>query len=322
MKVLITGATGFVGRRLLARLCEFSDLSVRAAIRRPGSVAPAVESVVVEGLAAATDWRLALQSVEVVVNLAARVHVMIDREPDPLVAFRAVNVDGTLALAAQAAAAGVRRFVHLSSIKVNGEATQPGRPFTAEDVPAPQDPYGVSKLEAEIALRKLAAQTGMEVVIVRPPLVYGPGVKANFETMMRWVLRGVPLPLASIDNRRSLIALDNLVDFIVTCLGHPAAANQTFVVCDEADLSTSDLLRRLGTALGKPARLFPVPVALLELAAAAVGKRTIAQRLCQSLQIDSSKARQLLGWRPPLSTERGLQLAASEFQRSRTISAG
>lgn len=317
MNVLITGASGFVGGRLVTRLRETSRVAVRAAVRRPGTVTSGVESVVVPGLARAADWSEALRGIDVVVNLAARVHVMNEREADPLAAFRAVNVDGTLALAEQAARAGVRRFVQLSSIKVNGELTQPGRPFTADDTPAPQDPYGLTKLEAEVGLQRLVASTGMEVVVVRPPLVYGPGVKANFESLMRWIWRGVPLPLASIHNRRSMIALDNLVAFIVACLDHPAAAQQVFVVSDGEDLSTSDLLRRLGAALGKPARLFPVPVPALELAAQAVGKAAIAQRLCGSLQIDASKARQLMGWQPPLTVERGLQLAAEYFLEQR-----
>ena len=245
------------------------------------------------------------------IHTAARVHVMHDAATDPLSEYRRVNVQGTLHFARQAAAAGVKRFVFLSSIKVNGEATQVGQTFMADDAPAPQDPYGISKMEAEAGLREISAQTGMDVVIIRPPLVYGSGVKANFAAMMRWLSCGVPLPLGAIThNRRSLVALDNLVDLIVTCITHPAAANQTFLVSDGEDLSTTDLLRRMGQALGKPARLLPVPPALLKLGAALLGKPELAQRLCGSLQVDISKTRQLLGWCPPLSVDEGLRRAA------------
>lgn len=247
------------------------------------------------------------------VHAAARVHVMDDRASDPLAEFRRINVQGTLNLARQAAAAGVRRFVFISSIKVNGEATKLGIPFSADDIPAPLDPYGVSKMEAEQGLREIAAQTGMEVVIIRPPLVYGPGVKANFRAMMHWLTRGVPLPLGAIHNRRSLVALDNLVDLIVSCLDHPAAANQTFLVSDGEDLSTTQLLRRMGRALGKPVRLIPVPPALIKVGATLMGKRAVAQRLCDSLQVDISKTRQLLGWSPLLSVDEGLKKAAQGY---------
>ena len=256
------------------------------------------------------DWRKALAGCQVVVHLAARVHVMTDTAKNPLDEFRQVNVKGTLNLARQAAAAGVRRFVFVSSIKVNGEATEPGHPFTAEDTPAPLDAYGISKMEAEQGLREISAQTGMEVVIIRPPLVYGPGVKANFAAMMRWLARGVPLPLGAIHNQRSLVALDNLVDLIVTCIAHPAAANQTFLVSDGQDVSTTELLRRMGRAMKRPARLMPVPAGLLEWTAALVGKRDVAQRLCGSLQVDIQKTRQLLGWNPPLTLDQGLKKAA------------
>ena len=240
---------------------------------------------------------------------------MNDDETDPLESYRAVNVEGSLNLARQAAAAGVRRFVLLSSIKVSGECTEQGRPFTADDAPASEDPYGISKREAEQLLRQIAADTGMEVVIIRPPLVYGPGVKANFQSMMRWLVRGVPLPLAAVtDNRRSLVALDNLVDLIVTCLNHPAAANQTFLVSDGEDLSTAELLKRMGSALGCPARLFYLPPALLKLGATVLNKPDIYQRLCGSLQLDIAKTRQLLGWTPPVSVEEGLRRATEGFR--------
>lgn len=255
-----------------------------------------------------------MRNVEQIVHLAARVHVMNDKSSDPFTEFRRVNVEGTVNLARQAADAGVRRFVFLSSIKVNGEFTQEGRPFTADDAPAPQDPYGVSKHEAERLLQQIAVETDMEVVIIRPPLVYGPGVKANFASMMRWLARGVPLPLAAVtENRRSLVALDNLVDLIVTCLSHPAAANQTFLVSDGEDLSTADLLRRMGAALDHPARLFYTPPALLKLGIQVV-KPGIYQRLCGSLQLDIAKTRQMLSWNPPVSVDEGLLRAAQGFR--------
>jgi nucleoside-diphosphate-sugar epimerase len=266
-------------------------------------------------LSSENDWTVALRSVDQVVHLAARVHVMNDNSSDPMAEFRQVNVEGTANLARQAAASGVRRFVYLSSIKVNGEFTQKGHPFSADDAPAPEDPYGVSKHEAEQALRQIAADTGLEVVIIRPPLVYGPGVKANFESMMLWLARGVPLPLAAVsENRRSLVALENLVDLIVTCLSHSAAANQTFLVSDGEDLSTAGLLRRIGAALGQPARLFYVPPSLLKLGAQAVNKPGIYQRLCGSLQLDIAKTRQLLGWAPPVSVDEGLRRASEGFR--------
>lgn len=283
---------------------------MRSSNVRPGGT----EGVTINGLASDTDWSEALKNVEQVVHLAARVHVMNDKSSDPLAEFRRVNVEGTAALARQAAVAGVRRFVYLSSVKVNGEFTEAGHPFTADDAPAPEDPYGVSKHEAEQLLRQIAAETGMEVVIIRPPLVYGPGVKANFESMMRWLARGVPLPLAAVtSNRRSLVALDNLVDLIVTCLNHPAAANQTFLVSDGEDLSTAQLLKRMDAAMGHPARLFYVPPALLKLGATVLNKPGIYQRLCGSLQLDIAKTRQLLGWTPPVSVDEGLRRAAEGF---------
>ena len=311
MKVIVTGANGFVGAALVQRfLADELAAEIVATVRSSGCNFPkGVERIVVGGIDEANDWRDALTGCEVVVHLAARVHVMADTATNPLAEFRRVNVQGTLNLARQAAAAGVRRFVFVSSIKVNGEATQLGHSFTAADAPAPQDAYGVSKMEAEQGLREIALQTGMEVVIIRPPLVYGPGVKANFAAMMRWLRRGVPLPLGAIHNQRSLVALGNLVDLIVTCLTHPAAANQTFLVSDGEDVSTTELLRRMGQAMGHPARLLPVPTSWLKLAAL-VGKKDVAQRLCGSLQVDIEKTRRLLGWTPPLSLDEGLNKAA------------
>lgn len=314
MTTLVTGASGFVGSALCARL-RTDGVFIRGAVRAPNSKPDGAEAFAIGSLSSDTDWTEALSNVERVVHLAARVHVMNDKSSDPLTEFRRTNVEGTAALARQAAVAGVRRFVFLSSVKVNGEFTKPGHPFTADDVPAPEDPYGVSKHEAEHLLRQISAETGMAVVIIRPPLVYGPGVKANFESMMRWLGRGVPLPLAAVtQNRRSLVALDNLVDLIVTCLHHPAAANQTFLVSDGEDLSTAQLLKRMGAAMGKPARLFYMPPTLLRLGASVLNRPGIYQRLCGSLQLDIAKNRQLLGWIPPVSVDEGLWRAAEGFR--------
>jgi nucleoside-diphosphate-sugar epimerase len=311
MTVLVTGASGFVGRAVWLRLNGMSGVTAVGSVRRAGVVAqPSAPLVTVGALSAQTDWSAALAGVHAVVHTAARVHVMQEGATDPLEEFRRVNVQGTLNLARQAVSAGVQRFVFVSSIKVNGEATQPGSPFAADDVAAPLDAYGLSKMEAEQGLRDVAVKTGLEVVIIRPPLVYGPGVKANFAAMMRWLQRGVPLPLGAIHNQRSLVALDNLVDLIVTCLTHPAAANQTFLVSDDEDVSTTELLRRMGGAMGRPARLIPAPASFLQGAAALLGKRDVAQRLCGSLQVDIQKTRQFLGWNPPLTLDQGLKRAA------------
>lgn len=312
--LLITGATGFVGSALLERLSALPSLVLFAAVRKPVSTLPECATrVQITGLEANTDWRQVLQTMNIVIHCAARVHVMNDQSSDPLAEFRQVNVEGTLNLARQAAAAGVKSFIFISSIKVNGEGTAPGTSYKADDVPAPVDPYGISKMEAEQGLRVIAAETGMDVVIIRPVLVYGPGVKANFLSMMRWLNKGVPLPFGAIYNKRSLVALDNLVDLIVTCINHPAAANQTFLVSDGDDLSTSALLGKMAIALGKPARLLPLPSWVLELGAKLLGRRALAQRLCGSLQVDITKTRELLGWTPPHSVEEALRQTAEHF---------
>lgn len=311
----MTGATGFVGQALCARLQRHADVQVCAAVRRAGqAVLPiGVTPVLVGDLAqVASPWP-GLEGARVVVHLAARAHVMHERLADPLAQYRRVNVEGTVNLARQAAQAGVRRFVFISSIKVNGEATLPGQAFTPADTPAPQDAYGLSKHEAEQALWQIAQATGMEVVVIRPPLVYGPGVKGNFARMVQWVRQGLPLPLGAVHNRRSLVAIDNLVDLIALCASpehSPQATNQTFMVADGDDVSTTELLRRVAHAYGKPARLLPVPTGLMRGAAHLLGKAAAADRLLSSLQVDASKALDLLGWIPPTSMGKQLQKMA------------
>lgn len=316
MHVILTGATGFIGSAFLVAAQQRS-MKIRSVFRsneqakRFGDAKNS--AVVVPGLEADTDWSEALVDVDVVVHCAARVHVMNDSISDPLAEFCKVNVAGTLNLAKQAALAGAKRFVFLSSIKVNGEETKPGGPYSAHDVPAPEDAYGISKAEAEAGLRLLSLETGMEVVIIRSPLVYGPGVKGNFSSLLRWVARGLPLPLGlATTNRRSLVGLDNLVDLILTCVDHPKAANQTLLVSDGEDLSTADLLSRIGKSLNRPTRLIPVPVSILIIASRLLGKSSIAQRLLGSLQVDISKTCTLLNWKPPVSVDEGLRRAVKQ----------
>lgn len=305
-RVLVTGATGFVGRALCPALAARYHAVVPAVRHESGLAGEAV----IGEIGASTDWCATLQGCDAVVHLAARAHKMRESERDALAAYRQANTEATLNLARQAASAGVRRFVFISSVKVNGEETRHGRPFAAGDDPAPEDAYGISKAAAEAGLKAISAETGMEYVIIRPPLVYAASVKGNFAAMMRAVARGLPLPFGAVtDNRRSLVGLDNLVDLIMTCINHPAAANQIFMVSDGEDLSTADLLRRLGAAMGKPARLLNIPPALLGAAAALIGKRAVAQRLLGNLQVDISHTCRTLGWKPPISVDEGLRRA-------------
>ena len=304
MKILVTGAGGFVGSRLSDGL-EYRKYHVLRVVRQSKNTS----HIGVGNIDMVTDWSSILENVSCIVHAAARVHVMSDVAKNPLTAYRCANVQPTLNLAREAAIAGVKRFVFISSVKVNGETTLAGGGFSDQDVPAPQDPYGVSKMEAEHGLRQISAETGLEVVIIRPPLVYGPGVKANFAALMRAVQRGLPLPLGSVHNQRSLISLDNLVDFIITCVTHPLAANQTFLVSDGQDLSTTQLILEIAQAAGVPARLLPVPVPWLRAAARVLGKTDAVDRLCGNLQVNISKARTLLGWVPPLSVTEGLRRA-------------
>lgn len=306
--VLVTGASGFVGQSLCAELVRRSSI-VRGTFRSIVKTMPpqGVVPVFVDDVNSQTDWSEALREIEVVVHLAARVHVMRDKATDPLAEFHRTNVEGTLNLASQAASAGARRFIFISSIGVNGSETNT-TPFRADSTVMPHSPYAQSKYEAELGLRDLAKKEDMDVVIIRPPLVYGPNAPGNFGMLMRWISRGVPLPLGAVTyNRRSLVALDNLVDLIITCLTHPAAANQTFLVSDGEDLSTADLLRRMGGAMGCPVRLLPVPSVFLRLGAIALGKPELIQRLMSSLQVDITKTRKLLDWDPPVSLDEGLK---------------
>lgn len=311
--VLITGATGFLGNSLGKTLSLARCYSLKAQVRRSIEIPWAEEVFLLPDLSNAELANDVFSNVDVVIHCAARVHVMDNTLPRALDEFRKVNVDGSINLAKLAAMSGVRRFIFISSIKVNGENTEGGRVYKADDTPAPQDPYGVSKMEAEEGLKQIAAETGMELVIIRPVLVYGPGVKANFLNMMRWLHKGIPLPLGAIHNKRSLVALENLIDLISICIDHPAAANQIFIAADGEDLSTTELLRRMGNALGTRARLVPIPQRLLVAFASALGKIPVAQRLCGSLQVDISKTQKLLGWTPPLSVDDGIRLVANSY---------
>lgn len=307
-RILVTGASGFVGRAVMGRLLT-EGAKVMGATRRPSN---RIREVQAPSHGAQADWHCVLVGTEVVIHSAARAHVLNESTGDPIERFREVNTAGTLQLARQAAQGGVRRFVLLSSIGVNG--IQSSRPFTESDIPNPVEPYAISKLEAERGLMGLSMETGMEVVIIRPPLVYGPGAPGNFGRLTNAVRRGIPLPLGAVtQNRRTLVGLDNLVDLIVTCAYHPAAANQVFLAGDDEDLSTANLLRRMAKAFGVSPRLLPVPVPVLKAMARAAGKSGMVERLCGSLQVDITKAREVLGWKPPLTVDEGLARVASGF---------
>ena len=315
--VLVTGATGFVGRflskHLLATGCRVRGTILES--KNISSLIDGVEPVTVKPLGADTTWSHAMAGVDTIIHLAARVHIMDDPSTDPLAEFRKVNVAGTARLAGEAAKAGVKRFVFISSIKVNGEES--AIRYTTDSPALPSDPYGISKWEAEQALRTIEAETGLEVVVVRPTLVYGPGVKANFFNMMKIITKGIPLPLASVANKRSLIYIGNLVDALTTCAIHPAAAGQTYLVSDGEDISTPELIRRTANALELPARLFPVPVSFMRLTGKLSGKSGAVNRLTGSLTVDSSKIRRELGWKPPFTMEQGLKETAEWFRGQR-----
>jgi len=320
MKVLVTGASGFVGRALVAQLVALGHDEVLALTRQaPADQVSGATYLADNYLAWQTQWQPTLAGVHTVVHAAARAHLLNDRAADPLSEFRKINVTGTLNLAAQAAQSGVSRFVFISSIGANGMQTAPGKPFTEVDQPNPHNAYALSKWEAEQGLLRIADETGMEVVIIRPPLVYSCNAPGNFGSLMRAVQRGRPLPLGAVHNQRSLVALDNLVDFIVTCISHPQAANQTFLVSDGQDLSTTELVRGMARAAGVPARLLPVPVWALQAGATLLDKGDAVQRLCGNLQVDISKASSLLGWVPPVSVVEGLRRAVGGALHEKTI---
>ncbi len=305
-KILVTGATGFVGRALLSQLSS-SRFDVTAATRDEVSVGPCIQSTLVGNIGPNTDWSIALKGVSIVIHLAARVHQMRDRHPDSLAAYRAVNAEGTKQLALQAAMTGARQFIFLSSVKVYGESSEAGRPFHLDSELRPVDDYGRSKMEAEAVLREIERTHGMKVTIIRSPLVYGPGVAANFGEMIRWVSSGWPLPLGALPkNARSFVALDNLVNLITTCIDNPKAAGQTFLVSDGQDLSTVDLIRRLASAMGRSPSLFSVPLWALKWIARLVGRTHAFDRLTTSLQVDISHTVGQLDWTPVVSQDQAL----------------
>jgi len=313
--VLITGANGFIGRALCVTLKEHG-YPVHAAIRKERNASHIPEGVfpkVIGNIDGTTQWDHVLEGMDVVVHLAARVHIMQEQSRAPIGLYREVNTLGTEHLASAAAAAGVRRFVYVSTIKVNCESTS-DHPFLETDVPQPSDPYGISKWEAEQRLQEIASGSGLELVIVRPPLVYGPGVRGNFQSLMRLVERGLPLPLAGCRNRRSLVGLSNFVDLLFRCISHPDAKGQVFLASDGEDLSTPELIRRLAKALGVHARLFPMPDLFLHLVARAVGRKGVYERLCGSLQVDMGHAQRVLGWTPPLTIDQELARTAMWYQ--------
>ena len=315
MRILVTGASGFVGRALCTELLRQKHVVVAVVRNKNNALGVSIETATVCAIDHHTDWSATLRHVDVVVHLAARVHVMRDHADNPLTEFRKVNVAGTLNLAMQAAKAGVKRFIFISSVKVNGEHTDVGIALTEESLVNPQDAYGISKLEAEQGLMLIAQQTGMEVVVIRPPLVYGAGVKANFATMMRMVKLCFPLPFGAIYNTRSFVYIDNLVSLILKCIDHPAAANQVFLVSDGQDLSTTELLRVCANALRVKSTLMPIPQKWIEIFAALIGKKEVAQRLCGNLQVDITKAHTLLDWTPPITVEEGLNATAIGFKK-------
>ena len=303
---LITGANGFVGSALTKRL--FKDgFPVIASVRKKPIYLPNIFPIFEIGdLKSNNDWSLGLKNVKFVIHTAGRVHITSNQCKSTLSKFREENVEATANLALQSAKAGVKRFIFISSIKVNGDQTDNKKPFSSSDKPNPSDIYGVSKYEAEEKLIAIGHDTGMEVVIIRPTLIYGPNVKGNFLTMIDWLRKGWPLPFGSIKNLRSFIALDNLIDFIFTCLHHPAAAGEIFLVSDDDDISTPDLLSQIALSIGSKSKIFPLPLSVLKSGAWLFGKYSLAEKLCSYLQVDISNTKILLNWTPPLTMKQGL----------------
>lgn len=333
--ILVTGATGFVGSALIEQLLT-RGYKVTALVRSLSSnLAPQVKQVPIGDFVAyfmpeqsanegeeqnldkdgglKSPVSIPFQDVDVVVHTAARAHIMKDKSADPVTEYRKANTQVTLSLARQAATEGVKRFIFISTVKVNGESTEPGKPFSELSIINPTDPYGISKWEAEQGLTRIAEETGMEVVIIRPPLIYGPGVKGNFSSMLKWVGEGFPLPLGRVDNKRSLLALNNLLSFIIQCISHPGAANEVFMLSDREDVSTTELIRKLAYAKGKKPRLLPVPVSWMQCVAAILGKQDVANRLFGSLQISSLKAQQQLDWQPVISIDEQLKKMVDNY---------
>lgn len=319
MKILVTGANGFVGLPLSQYLTAAGH-QVVGAVRSHDSLSVVNSKIclkVIGDISEITDWQDCLGGVEHVIHLANRAHVMDEQSSNPLALYRKVNTEGTLNLARQAAAAGVKRFIFISSIKANGEWSIAGQALTSNNQHVPVDPYGLSKYEAELGLKLIAEHTGLEVVVIRPPLIYGPGVKANFLKMMQWVEKGIPLPLGDIQNQRSMLGLDNLIDFIELCLTHANAPGQTFLVSDDYDVSTTELLKEISSAMNRPSRLLSIPQSFIEKSLILLGQRHICDRLCGSLQLDISLTKRLLSWKPPHTFKNQLSKTALDYLSSR-----
>ncbi|WP_299330829.1 hybrid nucleoside-diphosphate sugar epimerase/sugar transferase [uncultured Psychrobacter sp.] len=320
MNILITGANGFIGESLVKYLLN-TQHKVIAAVRKLSNLQQTYAYRIIDNLESSSDLSSALKDIDVVIHSAARVHIMDDKSTDPLTEFREVNVEGTLNLARQAVEAGVKRFIFISSIKVNGEATELGHPYTEDSKPDPIDPYGISKYEAEQGLLKIAETTALEIVIIRPTLVYGENVKGNFQSLMKWTYKGIPLPIGGIKhNLRSLVSVENLVDFIITCISHPNAKNEVFLISDDDDISTASLLNEIAKGLGVKNKALNVPPKLINTAASVLGVPGVAQRLSGSLQVDISKAKSLLGWQPKQSASESIQKTAKLYKSNSTAS--